>query len=150
MSDIDWNVELRKIVREYDGLPAERSRTQIRLQKIQEIVARDRLSERLSLVGVWARLALVAGLTISLFWWPYGHGCGGPLAAFLLSNTMVIVGGVVLAVRAWRDRTAWLFAGSTACLLVAWTVIALHTLPRLGYSPAGGTSAAWSCVRAAR
>src|SRR5262249_60890188 len=53
VSDINWNVELRKIVREYDGLPPERSRTQIRLQKIQEIVAKDRLSERLTLVGIW-------------------------------------------------------------------------------------------------
>jgi hypothetical protein len=40
----------------------------------------------------------------------------------------------------------WVFAGSAACVAVAWTVIALHTLPRLGYSPAGGTTAEWGCT----
>jgi len=145
VSDIDWNVELRKIEREFAGLPPERTRTQIRLQKIQEIAAKERFSEQLAMVGLWAQVALVAALTFSLFWWPYGRHCGFPLAAYLLSNVTVIVGGVVLAVRAWRDQLTKVFLGTAFCLLVAWTVIALHTLPRFGYSPAGGTSAGWSC-----
>jgi hypothetical protein len=145
VSDIDWNVELRKIVREYDGLPPERSRTQVRLQKIQEIAAKQRITERLSLVGIWGRLFLVAALAISLFWWPYGHRCGYPLATFLLSNVMVIVGGVALAMRTWRERMAGIFCGAALCVVVGWTIMALHIVPRLGYSPAGGVSAAWSC-----
>jgi len=146
VSEIDWNVELRKIEREFTGLPPERTRTQLRLQKIQEITAKERVRERLTLVGIWTRLVLVAALTVALFWWPYGHNCGMPLAGFLLSNATAIVGGSVLAVRGWRDRMVWVFAGSAACVAVAWTVIALHTLPRLGYSPAGGTTAEWSCT----
>jgi hypothetical protein len=145
VNDIDWNVELRKIEREFTGQPPERTRTQIRLQKIQEIAAKQRFSERLSLVGLWAQLTLVAVLTLSLFWWPYGRHCGFPLVAFLLSNVTAIVGGVALGIRSWRDRIPWVFLGSTLCILVAWTVISLHTLPRLGYSPAGGTTAGWSC-----
>ena len=146
MSDIDWNLELAKIEREYDGLPPERSRTQLRLQKIQEIAAKDRLYEQLSLIGLWTRLILVAVLAFSLFLWPYGRNCGFPLVAFLLSNTTVIVGGVLLAVRGWRDRLVPVFLGSGLCVVVAWTVIALHTLPRLGYSPAGVTTAGWKCA----
>ena len=111
MSEIDWNVELRKIEREFTGLPPERTRTQLRLQKIQEITAKQRFRERLTLVGIWTRLVLVAALTLALFWWPYGRNCG---------------------------------------VAVAWTVIALHTIPRLGYSPAGATSAGWSCTAAPR
>jgi hypothetical protein len=145
VTDIDWNVELRKIERQYDGLPPERSRTQLRLQKIQEIAARQRLTERLSVVGIYARLFLVAALALSLFWWPYGHACGLPLGTYLLSNAMVIVGGIALGMRVWRDRMAWVFVGSALCVAVAWTVLALHTLPRVGYSPAGPASAAWSC-----
>jgi hypothetical protein len=145
VSDIDWNLELRKITREYDGLPPERTRTQLRLQKIQEIAAKDRFQERLSLIGIWARLILIAALGLSLFWWPYGRHCGAPLAAYLLSHAMVIVGGVVLAVRTWRDRLGWVFSGSALCVIAAWTVIALHVMPRLGYAPAGGTHAGWSC-----
>ena len=146
VSDIDWRVELRKIEREYDGLPPERTRTQIRLQRIQEIAAKQRFGERLSLVGIWVRLILVAALALSLFWWPYGHKCGFPLVSFLLSNAMVIVGGIALGVRTWRDRNAWVFSGAAVCAIVAWTVMALHILPRSGYSPAGATNAMWSCA----
>lgn len=146
MSDIDWKVELRKIEREFDGLPPERSRTQIRLQRIQEAVTKNRLAERLSLVGIWVRLVLVAALTLSVFWWPYGRDCGLPLVAFLSANMIVIVGALALAVRTWRDRMAGVFTASALCAVVAWTIIAAHTLPRLGYSPLGGTAAGWSCT----
>lgn len=146
MSEIDWNVELRKIEREYDGLPPERSRTQVRLQKIQEIAAKDRFYERLSLIGIWARLILIWALGLSLFWWPYGSHCGMPLTGYLLSNVVVIVGAASLAVHGWRDRTLGLFIGSAGCVVVAWTVIALNVFPRLGYSPAGGKSLGWSCA----
>ncbi|HEY9227310.1 MAG TPA: hypothetical protein VIP11_11720 [Gemmatimonadaceae bacterium] len=146
MSEIDWNVELRKISREYDGLPPERTRTQIRLQKIQEVAARHRLNERLSIIGLWVRLALVAVLTVSLFWWPYGRSCGFPLVAFLISNAMVIAGGLSLTPRTWRERMVWPFGGSIVLVVVAWTVIALHTLPRLGYAPLGATTAGWTCT----
>ena len=146
MSDIDWNVELRKIVREYDGLPPERSRTQVRLQKIQEIVARDRLNEQLAVVGFWVRFVLVGVLAVSLFWWPYGHRCGFPLVAFLLANVTVIVAGLVLAVQTWREQMVRAFILSTLFVVTAWTVIAVHTLPRLGYAPFGEMHTAWSCT----
>lgn len=170
VTNIDWKAELRKIEREYDEkrreervrsmpkrvvaarpapsrpvAPPKRSRTQIRLQRIQEIAARQRFSERLSAIGIWARLVLVATLATSLFWWPYGHRCGFPLVTFLLSNVVVIVAGIVLCIRTWRDRRGGIFAGSAVCVAVAWAVMALHIVPRFGYSPAGGTTAAWSC-----
>lgn len=146
VSDIDWNLELRKISREYDGLPPERSRTQLRLQKIQEIAAKDRFLERLSLIGVWARLILIAALGVSLFWWPYGRSCGMPFAAYLFSNVIVIIGAVTLALRAWQDRLPWIFISSAVCVALAWTVITLNVMPRLGYSPAGVKTAGWSCA----
>jgi len=146
VSDIDWNLELRKIEREYDGLPPERSRTQLRLQKIQEIAAKDRFLARLALVGIWAQLILFAALGTSLFWWPYGRSCGMPLAAYLFSYGIVIIGAVTLALRAWRDRLPWIFIGSMASVALAWTVIALNVMPRLGSSPAAGTTARWSCA----
>jgi hypothetical protein len=146
MSDINWNVELRKIVREYDGLPPERSRTQIRLQKIQEIVARDRLDERFAVLAFWLRLVLAATLTFSLFWWPYGHRCGFPLVAFLLANVVAIVAAVTLGVETWRERMVWPFLASTLFAVTAWTVIAAHVLPRMGYAPSGETSPGWSCA----
>jgi hypothetical protein len=154
---IDWNTELRKIVREYDGLPPEPvavqrprrpSRTEFRLERIQEIAAKYEFYDRLSaIVGVWARLALVALLTLLLFWWPYGRDCGFGLFAFLVSSLMAIVGGMALIVRSWRERQVWPFIGASLVIVVAWTVIALNTLPRLGYPGAGGAIAGWSCPK---
>jgi cytochrome bd-type quinol oxidase subunit 2 len=152
VSEIDWNIELRKIAREYDGLPPERprprrsSKTEIRLERIVEIAAKYRFYDRLSAIGVWVRLVLVATLTLALFWWPYGRNCGFPLVAFLASNAVALVGGASLTVRTWRDRMGWPFAGALLVVVVAWTVIALHTLPRMGYSSAGVTTAGWSCT----
>ena len=151
---MDWNTELRKIVRQYDGLPPEparaarprrASKTEIRLQRIQEIAAKYDFYERLSAIGVWARLLLVAVLTGSLFWWPYGRDCGFGLVAFLASNATAIVGGVSLLARTWRDRTPWQFSGALLVIILAWTVIGMHALPRVGYSSAGATVAGWSC-----
>ena len=145
MSGINWSVELRKIEREYDGLPAARSRTQIRLQKVQEIIARGRLEERLAAVGVWLQLALVGSLGMSLYWWPYGHDCGFSLAAYLASQAMVIAGGLSLAISTWRNRQVWPFAGAVFFCLVAWTVIALQTFPRMGYGVGARAHAGWVC-----
>ena len=145
VSEINWNVELRKIEREFDGLPPERTRTQMRLQKIQELAAREQFNERLAIVGIWAQLALVGALATSLFWWPYGRTCGFPLVAFLVSHLMVIVGGMSIAIRAWRDHLVWHFAGSMVFMLIAWTIITSHALPRWGYSTAPSATAYWSC-----
>ena len=37
MSEIDWNVELRKIEREYDGLPPEPSANALRARRAAEL-----------------------------------------------------------------------------------------------------------------
>jgi hypothetical protein len=155
VSDIDWNSELRKIVREYDGLhpeqprvprPRRSPRTEFRLARIQEIKDRNRLYERLSVIGIWVRFVLVGALTISLFWWPYGRDCGFGLGAFLGSNAMAIVAGLALAARTWRDRAPWPFTGALLFVALAWTVIALSTLPRLGYPPSGMAMHGWYCA----
>jgi hypothetical protein len=145
VSQIDWGVELRKIERQFEGLPPEPTRTQIRLQKIQDMVERERFDERLALVGIWVRLVLVGALAAALYWWPYGRDCGFPLVAFLVSQSMVIVGGLSLAIRTWRDRLVWPFLGSALFIISAWTVLALQTFPRLGYSMSPPTSVGWSC-----
>jgi len=162
VSEIDWNVEFRKVLRDLDGLPPEptrtptpprqiaktppeRIRTQVREQPVRRSAPTEPVGDRLYAFGIWARLILVAGLGVGLFWWPYGHGCGYALAGYLTSNAIVVIGGALLALRTWEDRMPWAFLGSALCVGVAWTVLALHTLPRLGYSPAGGPAIAWSC-----
>jgi hypothetical protein len=146
VSEINWNAELRKIVREFDGLPPERTRTQVRLEKIREIAKREAFNERLSIMGLWTQLALVGALATSLFWWPYGRDCGYPLVAFLVSHLMVLIGGSAILLRGWRDRMAFPFTGAAVFIMISWTVIALHALPRMGYSGVRGGTAYWTCV----
>ena len=148
IDEINWREELRKIEREYDGLPPARSRTQIRLQKIQELVAQERFNERLAAFGIWARLGLVAALGTSMYWWPYDHSCGYGLAGFLAAQAMVVVGGVIVGVMTWRQRMPLRFGLASLFIIAAWTGIALYTLPRLGIDAAGmGTGpSGWSCA----
>ena len=97
MSDINWSQELRKIEREYEtGLPPLHTRTQIRMQRIQEVVSKARFEQRLGIIGIWTRLVLVGALGTALYWWPYGNACGFPLMTFLASYVMVIIGGLAV------------------------------------------------------
>jgi hypothetical protein len=125
--------------------PRRPSKTEFRLARIQEISAKYAFYDRLSVIGVWTRLVLVGALTVSLFWWPYGRDCGFGLVAFLASNAMAIVAGLSLTARTWRDRTPWPFTGALLFVAVAWTVIALHTLPRLRYPPSGAAFVGLYC-----
>ena len=81
MTEIDWNVELRKIEREYDGLPPEPSAAKLRAERAAEQRRRERAAATLAFFGAWARLLLVGALGASLLWWPYGRTCGIDLAA---------------------------------------------------------------------
>jgi hypothetical protein len=162
VSDIDWNTELRKIVREYDGLhpqpgrarqaaapvprPRRSPRTEFRLARIQEIKDRNRLYERLSAIGIWVRFVLVGALTVALFWWPYGRDCGLGLGAFVGSYALAIIAGILLAARTWRDRAPWPFTGTLLFIALAWTVIAMSTLPRLGYASSRTAIGGWYCA----
>ena len=154
MSEINWNQELRKIEREFDGLPPLRTRTQIRMQKVQEIISKgrleQRLKQRLTVVGIWTRVVLVGALGTALFWWPYGNACGFPLATFLASHLIVIAAGLAVAARTWRDRLVWPFVCSALFIVAAWTVVALHTLPRLGYPTVANARTAWVCPDSSR
>lgn len=137
VSEKTWNTNTQR--------PRRPSRTEFRLARIREIKAKNAFFDRLSVIGVWTRLVLVGALAVSLFWWPYGRDCGFGFAAFLGSNAMAIVGGISLAARTWRDRMPWPFAGGLLFVALAWTVIALHTLPRIRYPLSGATVAGLYC-----
>jgi len=157
VSERIWNTEGRRAGRASNGLqparagvaaarPRRSPKTEFRLARIQEISAKYEFYERLSVVGVWTRLALVGALTVSLFWWPYGRDCGFGLGAFLASNGVAIIAGLSLSARTWRDRTPWKFTAALLFVGLAWTVIALHTLPRLSYAQSSAPLAGWYCA----
>ena len=149
MSEIDWNVELRRIEREFDGLPPEPSAAALRARKAAEQRAREEAEARLAGFGAIARVALVASLAGALWWWPYGTSCGPHLAGFLGAQSMIVVGGLAAAVHCWRHRLAVMHSVALVLVLGGLALLGAQVLPRLGYATVVGVdSTAWQCASA--
>lgn len=151
MSEIDWNTELRKIEREYDGLPPEPSPTELRERRAAERRLEEEAAaeQRVAVVGASMRLVLVASLLTALWWWPYAAHCGPGLLGLLATQCMVVVGGVWVATYTFRYRLA---VGHTAALLLVLTGLVLvgaQVLPHFGYVRIVGMPVAhWQCPAA--
>lgn len=145
--EIDWNVELRKIEREYQGLPPEPSPAEVRARKLAEIRAREEADKRMSVVGASARLVLVAALTGALWWWPYASKCGLSLALLIGAQSMVVVAGVWAAVFSWRHRFPASHTAALVLVLTGLVLVAAQVLPRFGYVTVAGMHATqWRCA----
>ena len=146
MSEIDWNVMLRRIEREYDGLPPEPSSADLRAQKAA--VLRARQEQRVAGVGAWVRMLLVGALAASLYWWPNAHACGLDLATFLSAETMVVVGALWVASFTFRHHLAITHAFAVALLVAGLALVAVQVLPRAGYATFAGVRAdgGWRCT----
>ena len=139
MSEIDWNVMLRRIEREYDGLPPEPSPADLRAQKAA--AARAREAQRAAAVGAWLRMLLVAALAASLYWWPTD------LATCLSAETMVVVGALWVASFTFQHRLAITHTIAVALLVAGLALVSVQLLPRAGYATfaAVRVDGGWRC-----
>lgn len=151
MSDVvDWNTELRKIEREFDGLPPEPSPAAVKAKRAAERQAEERRKERAAKLGVHARVALVAVLSAAIVFWPYRRDCGVGLFTYLGAEGMVVAGGLWLMVCTWRQRMAKTHGVGLVTLLWGLMLIAHQVLPRVGYAKADPAKPAqWACSGAA-
>lgn len=142
MSEIDWKTELRKVEREFDGLPPLLTPEDLGLPRKGARRAKPGRRDVQTTAGAAIRLALVVTLAAAINFWPYGHSCGFGLFAFLGVEIAVIGGGLWTATYTWRGRLAK--AHVLAMFIVVWglALIAAQVLPRVGYAT---TSAAWMC-----
>lgn len=134
MSEIDWNTELRKIEREYSGLPPEPSPAQARMKREMEKAASERKAQRRGQLGVYVRLVPVLALGASLLLWPYPSRCGMPLAAYLGAIAAAALGALWLLALTWKWRMP--ITHLLAMALVAWAALVAgrELLPRVGYA----------------
>lgn len=134
MTGIDWKRELRKIEREFDGLPPEPSATELRAKRAAERREQQRKAERKAKIGVWLRLALVTALGVAMLLWPYSRYCGRELFAYLGAGAMVVVGGLWVAAGTWQLRMARLHG--TAIIVALWGLLLMgdEVLQRTGYA----------------
>jgi hypothetical protein len=134
MSQIDWKTELRKAERQFDGLPPEPTAEELRAWRLEAEREQRRHDEVNGAVGAWTRLCLVIALTAGLYFWPYAHACGGGLYGLLGAELAVVIGGMWVAVYAWRRRTARAHMTSVVLALIGVSLIAAELLPRIGYA----------------
>ena len=147
MSVIDWNKELRKFEREFDGLPPDDSPNEVRERRAAERRAKAREEQRVAAFGAWGRLALVVALAVALHWWPYPRTCGGGLFTFLGAQSVVVVGGLWVLAATWRARMPRTHALAMAAMLCGVGLLAIETLPRIGYAKADpGRPPGWQCA----
>ena len=134
MAQDDWSIQLKKLEREFEGLPPEPSLAYKKLQSEEERRAQDRGRQRAALVGVFARLILVAAVAVALVFWPYENECGLGLFGFLGTEAVIVVGGVWVAITTWRARLPRMHLVSLAITLGGLVAIAGEVLPRIGYA----------------
>lgn len=149
MNVIDWDSELKKIEREFDGLPPDNSPADVRERRAAERRAKDRENQRAAELGAWGRLLLVATLGVALHWWPYARSCGEGLYMFLAAEAMLALGGLWVVTATWRARMPKTHALAMAVTLWGIALLAVETLPRIGYAKADpGRPVGWRCAPA--
>jgi hypothetical protein len=93
----------------------------------------------------WVRLLLALGLGIGMTQWPYTHGCGLPLYAYLAGVGTLIVASFWTMLSSWKSRSGLAHFLSVTLLFWGTALGAREILPRIGYSR---QSASWTCSAA--
>jgi hypothetical protein len=130
----DWSSQLKKIEREFDGLPPEPSPALKKLQSEEERRAQERIQQRGAMFGGGARLFLVFALFGALAVWPYERACGMGLFEYLGVEVVIIVGGLWVAFTTWRYRLPKMHILSLLIVLTGLVLMAAEILPRIGYA----------------
>ena len=130
----DWATQLRKIEREFDGLPPEPSPASLRMQTEAERRANERAAQRAAAFGATARFVLVLALAAALTMWPYERACGSGLFSYLAAEGMIIAGGLWIVSYTWRHRLPRAHTVALLLTLAGMMAIAWEVLPRIGYA----------------
>ena len=133
MSGIDWSAQLKKIERQFDGIPTPPTESDLRAQRENERREQLRRRQREDVFGSASRVVLVLSLGLAMNAWPYARACGVGLLGYLAASAAIVAGGVWAMVGTWRGRAPKLHA--VALLGVAWGVVLVsaQVLPRVGY-----------------
>ena len=90
----------------------------------------------------WVRLILGLALGAAMTQWPYTHGCGVPLFAYLGGVLAVMVAALWSSLSSWKTRSAVAHFLSLALFVWGGFLAAREILPRVGYAK---QAAEWVC-----
>ncbi len=146
MTEINWATELKKIEREYDGLPPEPTPAAMNAKRAAERREQERRQDQALRVGAWGRAVLVVALATAINFWPYFRDCGVGLFAYVGAEAMVVLSAGWLVTWSWRGRMARTHALALAMGLWGLAMITAETLPRIGYAKVDAANPpAWLC-----
>ena len=134
MVEDNWASQLKKIEREFDGLPPEPSPAVQKMQSEAERRAKEKAQQRAAMFGAGARLILVFALAAAMVIWPYSRECGWGLFGYVGVEGVIVAGGLWVAFTTWRGRLAKMHAFSLLIVLAGLVLIAAEVLPRIGYA----------------
>ena len=134
MAEDNWASQLKKLEREFDGLPAEPSPAMQKMQSEAERRAKEKLHQRAAMIGASARLILVFALGAAIGMWPYSRECGWGWFGYVGVEVVIVAGGLWVAFATWRGRLAKMHALSLLIILTGLVLIAAEVLPRIGYA----------------
>jgi hypothetical protein len=129
-----WKTQLKKIEREFDGLPPEPSPALQKLQTETERRAVKKSAERASAIGASVRLVLVIALGVGLFFWPYVRDCGQGLFGFMAAEAVFVAGAIWVATFTWKHGMPRTHILALLITLGGLSLIAAEVLPRNGYA----------------
>jgi hypothetical protein len=130
----NWASQLKKIEREFDGLPPEPSLASQKMLTEAERRAREKVQQRAAMFGAGARLVLVFALGAAIVMWPYSRECGWGWFGYVGVEGVIVLGGLWVAATTWRGRLAKMHAFSLLIVLAGLVLIAAEMLPRMGYA----------------
>lgn len=134
MVEDNWASQLKKIEREFDGLPPEPSPAVQKMQSEAERRAKEKAQQRAAMFGAGARLILVFALGAAIVIWPYSRDCGWGWFGYLGVEAVIVAGGIWVAFTTWRGRLPKMHAFSLLIVLAGLVLIAAEVLPRMGYA----------------
>jgi hypothetical protein len=146
VTGIDWSTQLKKIERQFDGIPTPPTESQLRIEREHERREQLRRLKREEVFGAASRVVLTLSLGLAMNAWPYDRACGNGLLAYLAASVAIVAGGVWAAVGTWQSRAPKLHAASL--LAVTWGVILItaQVLPRVDYAKSDPRNRpAWRC-----
>jgi hypothetical protein len=134
MTDIDWAAELKKIEREYDGLPPEPTPAAVKARRYEERRVQEERHEAALTVGAAGRVFFVLALAAAINFWPYAHECGAALIAYVSAESVVAAGGIWLAAWTWHHRMPKVHTLSLIVVVWGMALVADQALRRMGYA----------------
>jgi len=148
MPDINWSAEVRKLEREFSGLPPEPTQAELNARRATQRRVQQKEEAVNAAIGATVRVVLVTLLAGALYYWPYARVCGVGLFGYMGAEALIAACALWIGVYTWRHRMPKIHGLALVILLAGLSLLAAQILPRIGYAKTDAAHAQmWSCAK---